>query len=371
MRHSAHASRSLATWPSQMQTQVMSPTSSTRSLLWTVTRCSSTIRTTISPTSRKPRTRTLDKSMFPQCLNPLCRTFLMMILLFKYKAEKSMQSGNRCQTEREKGKRRFCDQCCTVDVKERLTERYSCESEESQQNSFLESLRKFYSDGWDLREHLQRRDRQAGISGTFRSEKMKLDWVPHGYPEFEAKNFRIRIDWVTAGAWISKTTLIGSQSEQAQRERIHSCSELVMKDHLHQESYARSCPEIERMSKDAAMLSRGNYWTNNEDWKNFSHSMIRNHEQWVYSSTILTHRAVLAVPTFRIKLLLPRVQESLSREVGMPRNTRESMSIPGNVFDRQHARRNPDELYDDSRNLAKPSGIADYVEDSEKRSNWE
>ena len=44
--HSAHASRSLATWQSQTQTQVMSP-SSTRSLQWTMTRCSSTIRTTI------------------------------------------------------------------------------------------------------------------------------------------------------------------------------------------------------------------------------------------------------------------------------------------------------------------------------------
>ena len=40
MRHSALASKSLATWPSQMQTQVMSPTSSTRSLLWTTTQCS-------------------------------------------------------------------------------------------------------------------------------------------------------------------------------------------------------------------------------------------------------------------------------------------------------------------------------------------
>ena len=174
---------------------------------------------------------------------------------------------------------------------------------------------KFYSDGWDLREHLQRRDRQAGISGTFRSEKMKLDWVPHGYPEFEAKNFRIRIDWVTAGAWISKTTLIGSQSEQAQRERIHSCSELGMKDHLHQESCARSCPEIERISKDAAMPSRGNSWKTTKIGRISLHSMIRNHEQWVYSSTILTHRAVLAVPTFRIKLLLPRVQESLAAKL--------------------------------------------------------
>ena len=82
-RNAAFASRSLATWPSQMQTQVMSPPSSTRIIPWMMTRCSSTTRTTISPTSRKPRARTLDNSVFPQCLNPLFRTFLMMILLFK------------------------------------------------------------------------------------------------------------------------------------------------------------------------------------------------------------------------------------------------------------------------------------------------
>ena len=44
------------------------------------------------------------------------------------------------------------------------------------------------------------------------------------------------------------------------------------------------------------------------------------------------------------------------------------MSIPGNVFDRQHARRDPEELHNDSRNLAASSGIADEVDDSEKRS---
>ena len=33
-----------------------------------------------------------------------------------------------------------------------------------------------------------------------------------------------------------------------------------------------------------------------------------------------------------------------SREVGVPRNTRENVSIPGNVFDRQHARRDHEEL---------------------------
>ena len=60
-----------------------------------------------------------------------------------------------------------------------------------------------------------------------------------------------------------------------------------------------------------------------------------------------------------------------SREVGMLRNTRENTSIAGNVFDRQYARRHPEELNNDSRNLATPPGIADDVEDSEKRRNGE
>ena len=58
-----------------------------------------------------------------------------------------------------------------------------------------------------------------------------------------------------------------------------------------------------------------------------------------------------------------------SREVGMPRNTREDMSIPGNVTDCYSAQRDPDEFYNYSRNLATPSGIADDVDDSEKKRN--
>ena len=122
-RHSAHASRSLATLPSQMETQVMSPTSSTRILPWMMTRRSSTIWTTISPTSRKPRTRTLANSVFSQCLNPLFCTFLMMILLFKLKVKKACNRETVAR-QRERRKRMFCDLSCRVDVKERSTERF-------------------------------------------------------------------------------------------------------------------------------------------------------------------------------------------------------------------------------------------------------
>ena len=84
MRVSARAARSLAIWPSPPSTQVMSPKSSPISLLWTMTRYSLTIQTSMkSQTSRKIHTRTEDCSMFSQSLNPLFRTFLMMILLLK------------------------------------------------------------------------------------------------------------------------------------------------------------------------------------------------------------------------------------------------------------------------------------------------
>ena len=38
-------------------------------------------------------------------------------------------------------------------------------------------------------------------------------------------------------------------ADQAQRERIHLCSELEMKNRLHQECYARSCQEIEELNR--------------------------------------------------------------------------------------------------------------------------
>ena len=150
----------------------------------------------------------------------------------------------------------------------------------------------------------------------FNSEKIISEWVQDGEPEIQAKNFRIRIDWVAAWA---KKTISGSQSEQAQRERIHLCSEVEMKDHLHQ---GREIEELIRCYQEEIQK-------NSEDWKNFLRSMIRNHEQWVYC--LIKHEdhkndwsfiedskifqdpdspSSYEVPTFCIKLLSPRAQES-------------------------------------------------------------
>ena len=110
------------------------------------------------------------------------------------------------------------------------------------------------------------------------------------------------------------------------------------------------CKKLPRKWRIVRMLlSRRKLLKNNEDCKNFARSMIRNREQWVYSSPILSS---YDIPTFLIKTLITWSCTKPSREVGMPRNTREHMSIPGNVFDRQHAQRDSDKVHNDSRNLA-------------------
>ena len=135
------------------------------------------------------------------------------------------------------------------------------------QNSVLKSLRTFFSDGWDLREHLQRKARQAIINWKFNSERITSEWVQHGDPKFGTKKFRICNIWVTVWLWTSKMTVIGSQSEQAQREIIHLCSELKMKNHFHQECYARRCREIEDFVLRRCYQEENT--ENNEDRKNF------------------------------------------------------------------------------------------------------
>ena len=74
-------------------------------------------------------------------------------------------------------------------------------------------------------------------------------------------------------------------------------------------------------------------------------------------SLILTHRAVLTVPTFLIKLLLPRVQESPGAKLECSEIHMRRRVFLETFFDRQHARRVPEESYNDSRNLAASSGI--------------
>ena len=72
---------------------------------------------------------------------------------------------------------------------------------------------------------------------------------------------------------------------------------------------------------------------------------------------ILTHRAVLTVLTFLIKLLLPRVPESPAANQECSEIHEKIFFIPGHVFDCRPARRDSGDLHKNSRNLATSSGV--------------
>ena len=164
-------------------------------------------------------------------------------------------------------------------------------------------------------------------------------------PEFEAQKFRIRIDWVTAWAWISKTTIIGSQSEQAQRERECICVADWWWKIIFTKNTMREVAEKLKNWKDAAI--RKEITKNNGDWKNFLRSNIRNHERWSIGWSVTRMIGMY----WRLKIfydphspssydsahvphqaLIDSISRKPGREAGMPRNTRENMSILGNVL---------------------------------------
>ena len=62
------------------------------------------------------------------------------------------------------------------------------------------------------------------------------------------------------------------RTDQVQRERTYLCSELKIKNRLHQECYARSCREIEEMKRRC-------YKEENEAIQQKLNSRIRNLEQ--------------------------------------------------------------------------------------------
>ena len=100
-------------------------------------------------------------------------------------------------------------------------------------------------------------------------------------------------------------------TDQVQRETKNLCSELKM-----QECNARSCQEFEELkmrsnqeenTQKQRRLEEFLMQRDQEDFQNYW-KILRTQK----SSTILTHRAVMTVPAFFIKLLSPRVQESLA-----------------------------------------------------------
>ena len=234
--------------------------------------------------------------------------------------------------------REVCNQSCIVDVKEKSTET-------NIRSHSLQTLRKFYSDGWDLREHLQRRARQAVIGENSIQRKIKSEW---------STRWRSRI-WSEGN---SEYALTESQRElESRRQQLSEANQIKhstrgeyicvadwgMKDHLHQECYARSCREIEEFKKRHCSLQEGKYCQkNNEDCKNFLCSVIRNHEQWVYwgdqrrrlyewwesvedskSFTILTYWAVMTTHVPHQVLITSSSRKAQPRSWNAAKYTRE------------------------------------------------
>ena len=168
----------------------------------------------ISDFSRKPHARVLDCSMFPQCLKPLFRQFLTVVLLFREREREQRKhaSGNRCKTVREKR------EGSVISVAESM-------SRKSRRNSIrghsLQTQRILF---WRTRSP-RTPGTKSSTSGSvlkFSSEKIIIDWVRHGDPKFGAKKFRICIDWVATRARISRTTIAGSQSMGSSSSAWHN-----------------------------------------------------------------------------------------------------------------------------------------------------
>ena len=320
-RHSAPASRSLATWPSQRQIHFMSPRSSTRSLPWMMTRCSSTIRTTIAPTSRKPRTRILDNWVFPQCLHPLFRTLKPLL-------------------DRNRRKRRFCDQCCRIDVKEESTEQYlelfSSDSHEIlllwrvTENPVLKRLSENSILMDEISEHIfneeldklfmvkiQLREDYIWMSTSWRYRFWNEEiWIMHH------SSHSVSLDHKDSNYWKIFIGQIKFKYSLAlvMELRIYVCSRMGMKDHLHQESYARSCREIEELKRRCC--EEGNFFKKTTKIGRISYaawSGITNRESILLRFWLTVQLWHTYVPH---QALITSSSRKPSREIGMPRNTR-------------------------------------------------
>ena len=177
-----------------------------------------------------------------------------------------MQSGNRCQTEREKFLWSVLQSRCQRKVNGtvlvwvwRVTE-------------------KSFSDGWVLREHLQRRTRQA-ITGESPVQKNNI-WMGTRWRS------RIWSEEIQNTHWLSRSVSMNLNDNKKQPVRASSTWENTFVKRIEDEGPSSSrklckkLPRNWRIEKDAAIKRK--ILKNNEDWKNVLWSMIRNHEQWVY-----------------------------------------------------------------------------------------
>ena len=232
----------------------------------------------------------------------------------------------------------------------KLTEQYK-------ESFSSDSLRVLFCER-DLREHPERRAQQT-IDGEnsvgrklystkYNKEIQNSERRNSGYALFESQR--------ELGSQRQQLVMANHWADQAQRERIHLCSELEMRRHLHQESEARNCQEIEELKRRCCQeviaarqqkLDELNAQQNQDSFQDqvrrlqerqefIEHSRIFQDPDspCSYGSTPITHQARIASSS-----------RKPSREARTPRITRTDMSISGDAHDCQPARCDPDDMW--------------------------
>ena len=303
--NSALASRSLTTWPAQVQTQVMSPRSSTRSLLWTVTRYSSMIRTTISPISRKPTNENTGQFGVPTVFESSLLHVSHGWCCSSKRKQRKHAIGKPFARQRKRRERRFFV-ISAAESKSMKNRRNSVRSHS------LQTHKEFYSDYRDLRGHLQWRAQQVTFGENSVQRKSHSTEYDMEIQNLGTKKFRIRIIWLTAWAGTSKTTIIGRNSLDRDHGILNTFLQRIEDEEPSSSKMPRKkLPRIWRIEK--MLLSRGNTKKTTKIGK-IPRSMIRNHEQWVHWRLKIFYdldsTSSYDIPTFLIMLSLPRVRES-------------------------------------------------------------
>ena len=220
----------------------------------------------------------------------------------------------------------------------------------------LQTHRELHSDERDLREDLERRAQQAALGENSAQRKLYLTEYDLEIQKLERRN--------------SEYALIESRRElESQRRKLLEADQWAdQAQRVHQEYYTRSCQEIEEMRRRCYEEEHGvsqqkvNEYSMQQDQESRTADQIRKLQDRLefedsnifqdpdspssFGSAHFSHQALIT-PSSR----------KPCRESRLQRDTRRDKHIPGNVFDRQSARRVPEELHDDSRNLAASSGI--------------
>ena len=200
----------------------------------------------------------------------------------------------------------------------------------------------------DLREHPERRAQIQYNMEIQNSERRNSEYALfESQRELESQRQQI----LMANHW----------ADQPQRERIFFVQRTEMRSHLRQESHARSCQEKEKL-KDAAVKRKTQQdldeltTQRNQDSFNEQVRELQERLEFIdhsrifqdpdspssYGSTHISHQARIASSS-----------RKPSREPRTPRITRADMSISGDAHDCQHARCDPDDVRNNSNNLAK------------------